>query len=154
MKRTALFSFILFLFAILYTSCQEDIYMDWKLQNERFYATLKDSLNNDTLFHKTSSGLYYKVIFQGNQRYPDLNSVVHVRYTGSLVDGSVFDSGTSWIKLSQTIKGWQEAVHKMQTGGNYILYIPSKMGYDTISTNKKIPPYSVLKFDIELLESE
>jgi FKBP-type peptidyl-prolyl cis-trans isomerase FkpA len=149
MKRAALITFTLFLLAIVYSSCQEDIYMDWKLQNDRFYATLDDSIKNDTLgiFHKTSSGLYYKVLNQGNQRHPDNNSVVIVKYTGSLVDGSVFESKTAELYLSETIKGWQEALHKMQTNANYILYIPSKLGYDTIS------PYSVLRFDIELLHS-
>ncbi len=149
MKRAALFTFTLFLLAIIHSSCKDDIYMDWKLQNERWYAAHK----SDSGFVTTKSGLCYKVIHQGYQRHPDLNSAVRVRYTGSLIDGSVFDSGTTWLYLANTIKGWKEGLPKMQNGGNYIFYIPSALGYDTATTNTKIPPYSVLKFNVELLDS-
>jgi FKBP-type peptidyl-prolyl cis-trans isomerase len=149
MKRAALFTFTLFLIAILYSSCQEDIYIDWKLQNERWLEVHK----NDSGFVRTSSGLCYKVLHQGYQRHPDINSAVHVNYRGSLIDGSVFDNDTSWLYLSSTIKGWKEGLPKMQNGGNYVFYIPSALGYDTATTNTQIPPYSVLIFNVELLDS-
>lgn len=149
MKRAALFTFTLFLLAIIHSSCKDDIYIDWKLQNERWYAQHK----SDSGFITTKSGLCYKVNHQGYQRHPNINSAIHVRYTGSLIDGSVFDSGTTWLYLSGTIKGWQEGIQKMQDGGDYTFYIPSALGYDTVTTKKEIPPYSVLKFDVELLES-
>lgn len=127
--------------------------MDWKLMNDRWYTTLEDSLKKDTLFHKTSSGLYYKLIHQGNQRHPNPQDRVYVKYTGSLIDGSVFDSGTAELLLSSTVPGWKEGLPLMQDGGRYIFYLPSKLGYDTATSYVKIPPHSVLRFDVELLES-
>lgn len=153
MKRAAFFTLILFLSAIIYSSCKEDEYMDWKLLNDRWYLTLEDSLKKDTNFHKTSSGLYYKTIHQGYQRHPNLQDLVTVKYKGSLIDGSVFEKTTTSLYLYQTIKGWQEGIRLMQDGGHYIFYIPSQLAYDTTSTKPAIPPHSVLKFDIELLES-
>ena len=158
MKRTGLFTIILFLTAIIYSSCKEDVYVDWKLLNDKWYATfedsmkLKDSLGN-YVFQKTSSGIYYKVIKQGNQRHPNLSDPIYVNYRGSLVDGSVFDSTKTILYLSSTVKGWQEMVPKMQDGGNYTIYIPSKLGYDTATIRAAIPPYSVLRFDIHLINS-
>jgi len=162
MKRTALFSFTLFLFAIVYTSCQEDIYMDWKLQNERFYTTLKDSLNNDTLFHKTSSGLYYKVLHQGYQRIPNATSEVILNYKLSLVDGSTVEKVTRgdfflpYVVRSMSthpVKGLTEGITKMNGGGSYIFYVPSSLAFDTISDNKAIPPHTMLIYEVDLVDS-
>jgi FKBP-type peptidyl-prolyl cis-trans isomerase FkpA len=155
MKRAALITFTLFLLAIVYSSCKDDIYMDWKLQNDRWYATLEDSLKNDTLFHKTSSGLYYKVLHQGYQRKPNASSYVIATYKGKLIDGSTFDSGTNAYLgiVSGLVPGFQEGLKKMNGGGSYILYMPSKLGYDTATINTKIPPHSVLIFDVDLIDS-
>jgi FKBP-type peptidyl-prolyl cis-trans isomerase len=97
------------------------------------------------------------VIYQGwyLNRQPNRNSLVNVKYTGKLIDGSTFDSSTSAIlSLSQVVEGWKEGITKMNGGGNYILYIPSALGYDTVTTNTKIPPHSTLIFDVELLDSQ
>ena len=154
MKRTALFTFTLFLLAIMYSSCKEDVYMDWKLMNDRWYATFKDSLK-DTNFHVTTSGLYYKIKHQGYQRHPNPGDYANIKYRGSLVNGSVFDESTIWLELTTkgTIKGLNEGIPKMQDGGHYVFYIPSTLAYDTATTLAKIPPHSVLRFDVELLKS-
>jgi FKBP-type peptidyl-prolyl cis-trans isomerase len=153
MKQTSIAFFITFLLLIIMSACQENVYMDWKLKNDSWYAAHK----NDPGFVTTPSGLCYKVIHQGYQRKPNINSVVIVNYKGNLVDGSVFDSITPGssiqLQLSSTIKGWQEGIAKMNAGGSYRFYIPSNLGYDTISTNPKIPPHSVLIFDVNLIDS-
>ena len=153
MKRTSIVFLITFLFLLLMSACQENMYMDWKLMNDKWYSVHK----SDSGFITTPSGLCYKVIHQGYQRKPNINSIVIVNYKGSLIDGSVFDSiaiGTTiQMQLSTAIKGWQEGIPKMNGGGSYIFYIPSKLGYDTISTNSQIPPYSVLKFNVNLVDS-
>jgi len=153
MKQTSIAFFITFLLLIIMSACQENMYMDWKLKNDSWYAAHK----NDPGFVTTPSGLSYKVIHQGYQRRPNINSVVIVNYKGSLVDGSIFDSiptGSSvQLQLSSTIKGWQEGIAKMNAGGSYRFYIPSNLGYDTVSTNPKIPPHSVLIFDVNLIDS-
>lgn len=152
MKRTALFAFTLFLLAIMYSSCKEDVYMDWKLKNDRWYATFNDSLK-DTSFHVTNSGIYYKILHPGYQRHPNPSDYIYVKYRGSLVNGAIFDSTTTSFPLSSLYKGWQEGIPLMRDGGHFIFYLPSKLGLDTVSTNTKVPPYSVLRFDVELLRS-
>ena len=153
MKQTSIVFFITFIFLIIMSACQENMYMDWKLRNDSWYSAHK----SDPGFVTTPSGLCYKVIHQGVQRFPNVNSVVLVSYKGTLIDGSVFDStatgATTQISLSSAIQGWKEGITKMQNGGNYIFYIPSKLGYDTTSTNAAIPPHSVLKFNVHLIDS-
>lgn len=154
MKRAGLFTIILFLIAIIYSSCKEDVYVDWKLLNDKWYASFEDSMHKDTAFKKTASGIYYRKIFQGNQRFPNPSDPVYVTYRGSLVDKSVFDSAKTVLYLTSTIKGWQEIIPKMQDGeSRYIIYVPSQLAYDTTTTQSKIPPYSVLRFDITLHNS-
>lgn len=153
MKRTSIVFLITFLFLIIISACKENEYIDWKIMNDNWYAAHK----SDPGFVTTADGLCYKVIFQGNQRKPNINSYVIVNYKGSLIDGSVFDSvakGSSTIlQLSSLVPGWKEGLIKMQAGGRYVFYIPGKLGYDTVSTNPLIPPHSVLKFDVTLIDS-
>jgi FKBP-type peptidyl-prolyl cis-trans isomerase len=156
MKRTALISSLILLFILVLPACKEDVYMDWKLQNELWMKNLVETHKKDSNFFTTPSGLSYKVIHQGWEynRKPNVNSVVNVNYTGSLVDGSVFETGSGVSKsLAGAVKGWKEAIPKMNDGGTYILYIPSTLGYDTVSTDVKIPPYSTLIFEVDLIYS-
>jgi len=155
MKRAGLFTIILFLTAIIYSSCKDDVYVDWKLLNDKWYASFEDSMKLDSpKFVRTNSGIYYYVINQGIQRHPNTSDPIHISYRGLLVDGSVFDSITTTLYLSSTVKGWQEIVPKMQDGDSrYVIYLPSKMAYDTATTRSAIPPYSVLRFDITLKNS-
>jgi len=151
MKRISIGFFFTFLLLILFSACQEYKFMDWKLMNDQWYAKHK----NDSGFVTTSTGLSYKVIHQGwyLNRKPNINSYITVRYIGRLIDGSIFDSATTTLSLSGTIAGWKEGIPKMNNGGSYKFYIPSKLGYDTTSTNASIPPHSVLIFDVDLLDS-
>lgn len=153
MKRISIGFLITFMLLIIISACKEDKWMDWKLANDQWYANHK----NDPGFITTSSGLCYKVIHQGYQRRPNINSVVFVKYKGSLIDGSVFqavDTTTAVLTLATAILGWQEGIQKMNGGGSYDFYIPSKLGYDTISTNLTIPPHSVLIFHVDLIDSQ
>jgi len=132
------------------SACKENVYMDWKVMNDKWYAIHK----SDSGFITTPSGLCYKVINQGNERHPNTGSSILVSYKGTLVDGSTFDQQTNvGINLSEAVKGWQEGIPKMQNGGNYIFYIPSKLGYDTVTTRANIPAYSVLIFNVTLIKS-
>ncbi len=153
MKRTSIVFFITFLFLIIMSACKENEYMNWKLMNDKWYSIHK----SDSGFITTPSGLCYKVIHQGYQRFPNINSIIVVNYKGTLIDGSVFDSiatGSSvQLLLSASIKGWIEGIPKMQSGGNYIFYIPSNLGYGTATDNTAIPAYSVLKFNVHLIDS-
>ena len=85
-------------------------------------------------------------------------SAVKVDYTGTLLDGTKFDSskdrGTPFsfvIGGGQVIKGWEQGVVGMKVGGRRKLTIPSELGYGREGRPPTIPPNSTLVFDIELL---
>lgn len=156
MKRTALFSLFILLLTIILPACKEDEYIDWKLQNEQWMANLVETHKNDADFFTTPSGLSYKVIHQGLfPKKPNSSSYITATYTGKLIDGSIFDTKTDYALgyVYDLVPGFQEAVKKMNVGGTYIFYIPSPIGYDTVSTNSQIPPYSNLIFEVNLISA-
>jgi len=84
---------------------------------------------------------------------------VSVHYTGTLLDGTKFDSsldrGTPFaftIGKHEVIEGWDIGVQGMQKGGKRKLKIPPHLGYGTTGAPPKIPPDATLQFDVELLE--
>jgi len=103
----------------------------------------------------TESGLQYEVLVQGDGSvHPKATDKVTVHYHGTLIDGTVFDSSvergeTISFGLNQVIKGWTEGVQLMVVGDKTRFYIPSNLGYGNRSAGK-IPPGSVLVFEIEL----
>jgi len=152
MKRISIGLFLTFIGLMIFSACQENVYMDWKVANDQWYEKHK----SDEGFLATSTGILYKVYSPGwdYSRQPNSGSDVRVSYTGSLIDGTTFDSSTdTWIGLSSAIAGWKEIIPKMRTGARFKMYIPSKMAYDTVTTNTSIPPHSVLIFDVTLLGS-
>jgi len=107
---------------------------------------------------ETASGLQYKVIKAGEGESPDDNDMVEVHYTGTLIDGTVFDSSRERgesieFPVNGVIPGWTEALKLMKPGAQYMLYIPSKLAYGDKKTGP-IPEGSALIFDVELLKFE
>lgn len=106
---------------------------------------------------KTSSGLQFKVIKEGDGPTPAATDEVSVKYTGKLIDGTVFDStdkrgGTpAKFRVNGVIPGWTEALQKMKKGAVYELYIPSNLAYGERGT-PGIPGNSVLIFNVELVD--
>jgi peptidylprolyl isomerase len=107
----------------------------------------------------TASGLQYEVLQQGSgTQHPSAESTVNVHYHGTLTDGTVFDSSVERgepisFPLNRVIKGWTEGVQLMKTGDKFRFFIPADLGYGSRSAGK-IPPGSVLIFDVELLAIE
>jgi len=91
----------------------------------------------------------------------DYNKVV-VNYTGSLEDGSIFDSSLKpgrepfsfTLGVGAVIKGWDLGVKGMKVGGKRKLTIPSNLGYGENGAGDVIPPGATLIFEVELLEVE
>ena len=101
-----------------------------------------------------SSGMYYEIINPGSGPVPNFNSILSVRYTGKLMNGTIFDSRTTTpvnLQLSQVIAGWQLGLQLLQKGGVIKLIIPSSMGYGCQPAGT-IPGNSILFFEIELVD--
>merc|ERR1719390_213910 len=97
------------------------------------------------------SGLVYDEITAGTGDSPELEQMVKVHYTGTLSDGTVFDSSFSRgepteFKLSSVIPGWQEGLQMMKVGGKARLIIPPGLAYGDKQMNT-IPPNSELTFE-------
>ena len=105
----------------------------------------------------TPSGLQYKVITMGTGEKPAATNTVTVKYKGTLLDGTVFDStekqGGEPIQfpLNGVIPGWTEGVQLMPTGSKFIFYIPSDLAYGDRGAGPQIPGGATLIFEIELI---
>ena len=107
----------------------------------------------------TESGLRYIDIKIGSGDSPQKGKKVKVHYTGWLDNGTKFDSsldrGTPFefvVGIGQVIKGWDEGVSTMKTGGKRKLIIPSGLGYGERGAGGVIPPGATLTFQVDLLE--
>lgn len=105
----------------------------------------------------TSSGLKYEDIVVGTGASPQSGQEVTVHYTGTLVDGTKFDSSLDrgepfkfTIGVQRVIKGWDEGVMTMKVGGKRKLVIPPHLGYGQRGIGP-IPPNATLVFEVELL---
>jgi len=104
----------------------------------------------------TASGLQYEVVKPGDGPLPKIDDTVVVNYTGTLLDGTVFDSSEKHGKpaefpVGRVIKGWVEALQLMPKGSTWKLYIPASLAYGERGT-PDIPPNAALIFDVELLD--
>jgi len=105
----------------------------------------------------TESGLQYKVEVEGTGVKPTAEDRVRVHYTGTLLDGTKFDSSLDRgepqeFGVGQVIPGWTEGLQIMPVGSKYIFWIPSDLAYGERGAGQDIKPNSTLKFEVELLE--
>ena len=105
-----------------------------------------------------ASGLQYKVLTEGKGPQPQAADVVKVHYTGSLINGQVFDSSVDrgepvTFPVNGVISGWTEALQLMPSGSKWRLFIPADLAYGP-NGNRSIGPNETLLFDVELLGIE
>jgi FKBP-type peptidyl-prolyl cis-trans isomerase len=104
----------------------------------------------------TASGLQYEVVKAGTGPKPKDTDTVQVHYTGTLLDGTKFDSSVdrgepATFPLKGVIPGWTEGLQLMPVGSKYKFYIPSNLAYGENGPGP-IGPNAVLTFEVELLK--
>ena len=102
------------------------------------------------------SGLQYKVLEKGAGAKPSKDDTVTVEYTGTLIDGKVFDSTQktgkpATFKVSQVIPGWTEALQLMPAGSTWEIFVPANLAYGERSVGGPIGPNETLIFKIHLI---
>lgn len=133
-----------------------------RISDERFEDKLLEEYleRTNTTVEPTSSGMYYIVKKEGTGLSPVPGKKVTVHYTGTFIDGQIFDSSyerkkpfTFKLGVGEVIKGWDEGIYKMKVGGKAKLIIPSSLAYGDQQVGP-VPPNTTLVFDVELISVE
>ncbi len=107
---------------------------------------------------QSEQGVYYAMMKEGSGRIVSLEDTVVVHYKGYLFsDGSVFDQTRdkpATFPLKRLIRGWQVGVPLCKVGGKIKLVIPSDMAYSIRTRAAKIPPNSILVFEVEVVDAK
>jgi len=128
-----------------------------KQKEEKRLLEMAESINTE-FPNVTESGLRYAIITEGLGDKPaGPKTKVKVHYTGTLLNGKVFDSSVERgqpidFGLSQVIPGWTEGVQLMNKGSKYKFYIPYNLAYGERGSPPVIPGKSDLIFEVELLD--
>lgn len=108
--------------------------------------------------YSTPSGLKYKFLELGTGKQVSAGDMVTVHYTGTLPDGTKFDSSKDRnqpfsfkVGTGQVIAGWDEGFQLLKVGDKAILTIPADIGYGQRSMGK-IPANSTLIFEVEVID--
>lgn len=108
----------------------------------------------------TASGLKYVEVAEGTGASPKLGQTVSVAYTGTLENGTKFDSSYDHpgqkplefqLGTPNIIQGWNEGIATMKVGGKRKLTIPPSLAYKAFGKPPDIPPNATLIFDVELM---
>jgi FKBP-type peptidyl-prolyl cis-trans isomerase FklB len=103
------------------------------------------------------SGLQYKILEPGAGTPPLATDQVRVHYTGTFIDGKVFDSSIERNEpivfgVNQVIPGWTEALQLMKPGARWMLYVPPALAYGEKGAGGVIGPNQALVFEVQLIE--
>ena len=108
---------------------------------------------------KTSTGIRYIIMREGQGETPKPGDRVSVLYVGRLLDGKVFDQNndrdnpfTFRVRREMVIEGWEQVLQLMKKGEKRLVVIPPELGYGTRGQPPKIPRKATLVFEIELLD--
>lgn len=167
-KRKGLFSlFFLFSIILLLQACNKE---DKRKEEEKIKLQKYLQENGYSDIFPTESGLYYVILEDSDGSSPAATHHVMINFTGSLIDGKVFETsdydlavargifrtdklyGPTKLSLSgMNIPGLVEGLQLMKEGGKSRIIIPSHLAFYNVDYGI-IPPYSTLIYDVELLE--
>lgn len=102
------------------------------------------------------TGLQYQVLVEGEGSNPTLFDTVSIHYTGSFINGTVFDSSyqrgePTIFPVNRVIQGWSEALQLMKPGAKWKLFIPHYLAYGEHGFGREIGPNTALIFEVECL---
>jgi FKBP-type peptidyl-prolyl cis-trans isomerase FkpA len=125
-----------------------------RAQREHAFIANKVGLG-DTLVKMEGEGIYYQLLKQGTGRQVSVTDTVTVHYKGTIYpEGSIFDQTKekpARFPLNRLIKGWQSGLVLCREGGSIRLVVPSGLAYGIRNRAAKIPPNSILQFEIEVV---
>lgn len=108
---------------------------------------------------KTSTGIRYIILREGQGTSPKAGDKVSVLYVGRLLDGKVFDQNQDKekpfsfrVRREMVIEGWEQTLQLMKRGEKRLVIIPPELAYGTRGQPPKIPRSATLVFEIELLD--
>ena len=145
-----------FVFALFVSGCEKDSgCKPVPVDNEKaVLETFNTSISMNAIKHST--GLYYEILVPGSLTKPLQNSIVYVKYKGTLLTGEVFDQqtnpGFTVFTLSNLIDGWKTAIPMIGKGGSIRISVPSALAYGCQGQGTTIKPNSPLYFEIELVD--
>lgn len=113
---------------------------------------------------KLPEGVFVKIEKEGTGIKIDSGMMVKMKYSGKLLDGTLFDSNLDStfghpepfefiVGGRQVIEGWDIGVKQLKVGSRAKIFIPSLLGYGMQGSPPKIPPYSMLVFELEVLSA-
>ena len=107
---------------------------------------------HDKACERSSSGLYYNIIEQGEGRKIKYGDRVSFTYKGELLDGTVFDKQTKPIEFDVDIliAAWKETMLMLNEGGKAFIVAPPHLGYGTHEL-EDIPPNSIIVYTMEVV---
>jgi FKBP-type peptidyl-prolyl cis-trans isomerase FkpA len=125
------------------------------IENEKAGNDFLAKNKNEAGVKSTASGLQYKVIQAGSGPSPKATSSVTVKYRGTLLDGTEFDSSgdrTVTFVLTGVIPGWTEGLQLMPKGAKYQFWIPGHLAYGPAGSPPRIGPNQTLFFEVEMVD--
>ena len=120
------------------------------------------AIDNIIPLEQTNTGLFYRIISEGEGEPLKWGNYIRVHYKGYFLDGKVFDSSYRRDKpldfyIGNMVSGWNEGLQLISPGGKIQLFLPSALAYgeDGFPDGKDgfiVPPNTILAFEIEVLE--
>lgn len=146
--------FYILILGILFSNCST--YSD--TDKKSFDAKIKDYIDSTgTEMTRVENGLYYSVVEKGSEEKIKLTDRITFYYTGSFLDGEVFQTIPKEEALTfyvrELIIGWQDALTLIGKGGEIEVIIPPHLGYGSKNT-ELIPPNSILNYHLKVINVE